>query len=105
MTNHMSRWQRLWKAIITWWKNEPPPKVGTYLREARKMLSEYDDLYTQRIHPKGAPAHFSSQAAEAVMLEGHKRSPGINSEIRTLAIALERILGHLEMEMEPDETS
>ena len=94
-----SLWLRRWQAIVRWWRCEPPspPANPVLLHDARKMLEEYDYLYGQRtgIHN----SQFRSQAAETVLIEGHHRAPGVESEIRVLAILLERVIRHLE-EME-----
>jgi hypothetical protein len=71
---------------------------------ARDFLKEYDDLYNQRCQIntslRGGGNYFAAQAAEAVYREGHKRSPSLESEVRTLALTMERILGHLELDAE-----
>lgn len=94
-----SRWQRLWGAVAKWWRNEPefePEKISSeFLHGARRYLVEYDDLYGQRTQT--CPGH-RMQAVNIIAAEGHKRSPGIPSEVRTLAIVVERLLGHLEEE-------
>jgi hypothetical protein len=109
-----SRWTKLWKAIVKWWKNEPLPEPmplppQEVLDNARSFLREYDELYSKRTKidvpssPKGfhmSSANYSAQAAEAVLREGHKRSTGIESEIRVLALTVERLLGHLELDAE-----
>jgi hypothetical protein len=108
-----SRWTRLWNAIVRWWKNEPPPVVPpvppAWLEGARGFLREYDELYSERtlintpVSSRGFridPSLYSAQAAEAVWREGHKRSPALESEVRVLALTVERILGHLELNAE-----
>lgn len=91
-----SRWARLWKAVVQWWKNEPLQGIEKgLLLDARKFLREYDDLYGQRT--KIDNHQIRSQAADVVSREGYKRPPTLQSELRTLALVLERILGHLEL--------
>jgi hypothetical protein len=91
----MSRWARLWKAIKDWWRNEPPPLVNSsdYLSIASKALSQYDDIYCRRLK---IPPGLSGQTAEIVMREGHQRPATIESEVRVLAITVERLLRHLQ---------
>ena len=104
---HPSRWQVLWGALKKWWKNEPPPVNAPpppdWLCGARDFLREYDELYSQRCmintNIRGG-YDYSAQAAEAIRREGHKRSPSLESEVRTLALTVERILGHLELDAE-----
>ncbi len=97
--NNPSRWTKLWKAVVRWWKNKPPiPVTDELLDNARTFLRDYDDIYTRRnklINPS-----YSAQAAEAIFQEGHKRAPTLESEVRTLALILERVVGHLELERE-----
>ena len=105
----MSRWAKLWAAIVKWWKNEPEPEPPKYespnltmIKDARKMLAEYADIYQRRT---GVDATYGSVAAETVLLEGHKRSPSTESEVRVLAILCERLVRQLEEEVEREERS
>jgi hypothetical protein len=94
-----SKWSRLWNAVKHWWRNEPPPVLDlTPLIHVRKLLKDYDDLYLQRC--KIERPDFSSQAAAIIEAEGHKRAPGIPSEVRTLAIAIERLLTQMELDLQ-----
>jgi hypothetical protein len=68
------------------------------LNHVRKLLQDYDDLYRQRC--KIDRPDFSSQAAQIIEREGHKRAPGIESEIRVLAIAIERLLEQMELDLQ-----
>jgi hypothetical protein len=94
-----SRWSRLWNAVKRWWLNEEPPVLDlTPITHVRKLLMDYDDLYRQRagIDVPG----FASQAADIVEREGHKRAPGLESEVRVLAIAVERLLAQMELDLQ-----
>lgn len=97
---HPNRWSILWAAIVTWWRNEPPvppPPDLSILKQARKFLIEYDELYCERTK---TPSAYANQAASIIAQEGLKRSPTITSEVRVLAIALERMITHLEKSSE-----
>jgi len=91
-----SRWSRLFQAIKCWWRNEPPLVLDlTPLTQVRKLLNDYSDLYGQRVQ---LDPSLTNQAAEIVEREGHKRRPGIESEVRVLAIAIERLLAQMEQD-------
>lgn len=92
-----SRWDVLWKAIVRWWKNEGVPQFPhqEFLRDARKSLVDYDELYCKRT--KVNPL-YSNQVAEIALQEGRKRAPVLESEVRVLAITVKRLLGYLEAE-------
>ena len=90
----MNRWTRLWLAIARWWRNEEPD--FSLLKDAKEYLEEYDDLYgrrTQILTPL-----YRDQAAGIIKREGHKRAPGLDNEIRVLAIAVERVVKYLELQ-------
>ena len=92
----MSLWGRLWRAITHLGKNRKADVyTRQYLLDARKFLTDYDDLYCQRtkVNPM-----YSAQAAEIVNREGRRRAPGVESEVRALALVVERLLGYLEAE-------
>jgi hypothetical protein len=99
-----SRWHKLFSAIIRWWRNEAFDEV--YLFDARVLLTEYDVLYGQRTQPelntqwgqrnKDQLAQYRAQAASITQQGPHKRAPGIESEVRVLAITVERLIAHLE---------
>lgn len=91
-TSKNSRWTVLWRAIVRWWKNE---SSFVFIEDARQFLREYDDLYGKRVQIGNSL--FRSQAAEIVLREGHKRKPSIESEVRVLALTLERIVGYLKL--------
>jgi len=93
----MNRWKRLWRAVVRWWKNEPPD----YVQSARKLLCDYEDSYARRISV--IPDH-ARQAARIVELEGRKRAPTLESEVRILALALERVIAHMEGHHSEEET-
>lgn len=97
-----SRWFRLWQAIKSWWRNDPSPAPPdpAFLNNARHLLVEYDNLYCART---GVSSSMAGQAAMIVLEGGYKRSPAIESEVRVLAIAVERLVGHLEMERDQRE--
>jgi len=91
----MNRWKRLWRAVVQWWKNEYDAPDRAYLDGARKCLVEYDDLYGERV--KIPNPLYRSQAAAIVEAEGHKRAPTLESEVRVLAITVERLTAYLEV--------
>jgi len=97
----MTRWQRFKKAFRWLWYGEPLTDTSL-LQEASKYLEQYDNLYGERT--KISNPQFRDQAAAIVAAEGHKRAPSIESEVRVLAITLERLTKHLRLEAERGQT-
>lgn len=97
----MSRWERLWKAVKEWWRNDTPPfpNFGVLIH-ARELIYDYNKLYCQRTKIS-IPGH-SWQAASIVEREGHQRSPSLESEIRVLALTLEKVISYLEERREDE---
>ena len=94
----MPLWRLRWRAIVRWWRQEPPVLdrlSENLLKEAWKYLEEYLDIHERRCQTKG----FSNRAAEVIAQEGHKRSPSLESEVRVLAIAIERIADYLKLDL------
>lgn len=100
----MNRWGRVWHALATWWRSEAPPPFprSEFLPTASKALEQYDDIYCRRLK---IPPGLSSQAAAIVLQEGHQRPATIESEVRMLAITVERILRHLQVEDQERESA
>lgn len=97
---HPNRWTVLWRAVVKWWKNEPPKPMplpqSNITKAAQGEMVEYHRLYAERI--KLPFAQYGAASLSHVSGQKIKRAPGVDSEIRTLAAVLEHILLHLEYE-------
>lgn len=82
------RWGRLARAVKRWWRNEPSLD-RSFLNEAVKLLTDYHESYASRA---GVMSDHARQAAEIVEREGRKRAPSMESEVRILALAVEKLL-------------
>jgi len=92
-----SRLGRLFRAIKHWWFYVPDeaykPTDRSLIDWVYKLLAEYDENYARRV---GTLSPYAQQAAAIVEEEGRKRAPVLESEVRILALTVDKLAKHVD---------
>jgi len=97
----MKWWRRFKRVLVRWLSSDPPEELFQLLREAKRNLEQYDNLYGERLHIEHPG--YRSQAAAIVqdMVDRRKisRPANLDSEVRMLALTVERLIRYIDFDL------